>query len=477
MTQLPPGWAPALLGEVAATSLGKMLDSKRNTGANPVPYLRNINVRWGAFDLRDLLTMDIRPDELDRVLARRGDVIACEGGEPGRAAVWPHDEPIAIQKALHLIRPKAGIDPRFLALLLRYQASSGQLDRLFTGTTIKHLPQEKLRLVEVPIPPTCEQERIVVAIEEAFSLLDAGETALHNTRTRLKRMRDSVLTAAVTGQLVPQDPTDTPATSRLVAIGCECPEQAPKALPRGWAVACLSALLAETIGGVWGSDPGTDEVDVRVIRVTEMRPDGSLDPTTAAKRSIKRSQLKSRELRIGDLLLEKSGGGPTRPVGRVGMVRGLESTAVCANFMQLLRADERLMTPAYLEVLLRAFHVAGGTAALQTATTNIRNLKMKDYFAQIHAVPPLEEQVRIVAEVERQFSFIETAERAVDSTLGRSAGLRRSVLKAAFEGRLVPQDPADEPASVLLERIAAERRAAAPSKRAPRGARGKVVAS
>ena len=75
-------------------------------------------------------------------------------------------------------------------------------------------------------------------------------------------------------------------------------------------------------------------------------------------------------------------------------------------------------------------------------------------------LPPTEEQRRIVAEVERQFSFIEACERAIDVGLARSAGLRRSVLKAAFEGKLVPQDPSDEPASVLLERIRAERAAA-----------------
>ncbi len=83
-------------------------------------------------------------------------------------------------------------------------------------------------------------------------------------------------------------------------------------------------------------------------------------------------------------------------------------------------------------------------------------------------VPPLEEQARIVAEVERQLSFVEACERAVDVGLARSAGLRRSVLKAAFEGRLVPQDPSDEPASVLLDRIRAERAAQPVAKRRAR---------
>lgn len=87
------------------------------------------------------------------------------------------------------------------------------------------------------------------------------------------------------------------------------------------------------------------------------------------------------------------------------------------------------------------------------------------------SLPPPEQQTRIVAEVDRQFSFVEACERAVDAGLARSAGLRRSVLKAAFEGRLVPQDPSDEPASVLLDRIRTERAAQpAPKRRARRTA-------
>ena len=165
MTELPPGWAMSSIGELTDTSLGKMLDAKQATGHHPTPYLRNVNVRWGTFDRSDVATMDIRPVELERVLARAGDVIVCEGGEPGRAAVWRRAEPIALQKALHRVRTGPCVCPDFLALLLRHQAESGELSRLFTGTTIKHLPQEKLRMVRVPVPPIHEQERIVEAIE------------------------------------------------------------------------------------------------------------------------------------------------------------------------------------------------------------------------------------------------------------------------------------------------------------------------
>src|SRR3546814_11974388 len=92
----------------------------------------------------------------------------------------------------------------YLALGLRAQASTGELARLFTGTTIKHLPQEKLRMVHVPLAPEPEQERIVAAIEEAFSKLDAGEDGLHMVRTLLNRMRDAEIGRALRRERVCQ---------------------------------------------------------------------------------------------------------------------------------------------------------------------------------------------------------------------------------------------------------------------------------
>lgn len=228
MTVLPEGWVFVSIGDLAMTSLGKMLDKKKATGQHPTPYLRNINVRWGAFELDDLAVMDIRPEELDRVLARPGDVIACEGGEPGRAAVWRGPGTIALQKALHRIRPANGVSPDYLAYLLWHLASSGRLEALFTGSTIKHLPQEKLRRVEVPLAPEREQIRIVERLDELLSQLDGAERQLSEAARRLGYalvprsdgvpLRRALLRQAFAGQLVPQDPSDEPASELLDRI-------------------------------------------------------------------------------------------------------------------------------------------------------------------------------------------------------------------------------------------------------------------
>lgn len=106
-------WAVRRMDEVAELSLGKMLDEKKNKG-EPLPYLANLNVRWGEFDLKDLRTMRFEGHEFERFSIRAGDIIMCEGGEPGRCALWKEEQSLMIQKALHRIRPKPAINSTFL---------------------------------------------------------------------------------------------------------------------------------------------------------------------------------------------------------------------------------------------------------------------------------------------------------------------------------------------------------------------------
>ena len=119
---LPKTWVATTVGAVSFMSLGKMLDTKTQTGKHPQPYLRNINVRWFSFELDDLAFMDIRPDEFERAAVVDGDLVVCEGGQPGRCAVWRR-EPMAIQKALHRVRPRSGISSDYLGLLLSWWVS------------------------------------------------------------------------------------------------------------------------------------------------------------------------------------------------------------------------------------------------------------------------------------------------------------------------------------------------------------------
>ena len=128
---------------------------------------------------------------------------------------------MVIQKALHRVRPVGGVSGDYLSLVLAWWAARPDYERYITGTTIKHIPKEKLRLIPVPLPPPEEQSRIVAEMERQVSFIEACERAADAGLARSAALRRSVLKAAFEGQLVPQDPTDEPASVLLDRIRAE----------------------------------------------------------------------------------------------------------------------------------------------------------------------------------------------------------------------------------------------------------------
>jgi type I restriction enzyme S subunit len=215
---LPDGWVWATTKQISESSLGKMLDQKRTAG-QPLPYLRNINVRWNGFDLSDLLEMPFKQDELDRYSLLPGDVLVCEGGEPGRSGVWPgNSQEIKYQKALHRVRLYGGITPRWVVFSLWNDANTGRLAKYFTGTTIKHFTGVSFERYPLPLPPLAEQQRIVAEVERHMSVIQAAENVVDANLKRAERMRQAILKRAFEGKLVPQDPSDEPASVLLERI-------------------------------------------------------------------------------------------------------------------------------------------------------------------------------------------------------------------------------------------------------------------
>jgi hypothetical protein len=326
-----------------------------------------------------------------------------------------------------------------------------------------HITRGRFDATPAPLPPLAEQERIVAAIEEAFSKLDAGEAGLRTVRQLLKRMRDAVLAAAVTGRLVPQDPTDTPATELLPCRGAVESKPEVPALPHGW----LRAHLADLIGpdglfvdGDWVESKDQDPVGgVRLTQLADIGVGNWRDRSNRFMTAASSERLGCTLLAPGDVLIARM----PEPLGRACQFPGDSRPCVTVVDVAIVRPDARSVDPAWLMWAINARPVRTQIESLKAGTTRKR-VSRKNLATVVLDVPPVAEQGRIVAELERQFSFLDACERAVEAGLKQSAALRRSVLKAAFEGHLVAQDPTDEPASVLLERIRAER-AAAPKPR------------
>lgn len=195
-------WEMVKLGDVAEMCLGKMLDKNKNKGTFQ-PYLRNVNVRWGQFDLDDLLEMKFEESEKDKYGIRKGDLIMCEGGEPGRCAIWNSDiQNMKIQKALHRIRLNNNVLNKYVYFLFVLYAQNGVLGKYFTGTTIKHLTGQSLKSVDFPLPPLSEQQRIVAEIESRLSQASAAEESIGKALQQAEALRQSILKKAFNGELI-----------------------------------------------------------------------------------------------------------------------------------------------------------------------------------------------------------------------------------------------------------------------------------
>ena len=202
LPELPEGWVWATVQQLAEVRLGKMLDKQKHKTGSELPYLRNINVRWSSVETGDLLTMYFEDDELDRYGLRCGDVLVCEGGEPGRAAMWDGRVPtMKYQKALHRVRFVPGYDGGLLVAYLEYLAKSGRLERWFTGSTIKHFTGESFASLPIPLPPIAEQGLIIEEIERLLSLADEADAQVNANLQRTERLRQSILSKVFSGNM------------------------------------------------------------------------------------------------------------------------------------------------------------------------------------------------------------------------------------------------------------------------------------
>ncbi|PKN13105.1 MAG: hypothetical protein CVU69_03665 [Deltaproteobacteria bacterium HGW-Deltaproteobacteria-4] len=323
-----------------------------------------------------------------------------------------------------------------------------------------------LRKFSLPIAPMAQQTRIVAEIEKQFSRLDEAVSNLKRVKANLKRYKAAVLKAAVEGKITEewrkQHPDVEPADKLLERILSERRKVVGKfkesveldtinlsELPTGWVWARYGQVGRLNLGRQRAPKYHTGANMRKYLRVQNVFED-RIDLSDVMEMDFPPDDFEKYELKTGDLLLNE--GQSPELLGRPAIYRGELPGACFTNTLIRFRAVEGVSVEFAL-IVSRHNMRAGRFVDEGTITTNIAHLSLGRLSTVEFPLPPYTEQLRIVAEVERCLTIVANAEAQVDANLRRADRLRQSILKQAFSGQLVHQDPNDEPASVLLERI------------------------
>ncbi len=510
LPSLPPGWCWTTLATIACIDGGITKDQKRQRTPTmrEVPYLRVANVQRGYLDLGEIKSILADSEEIEALRLLPGDILFTEGGDRdklGRGWVWNGEiEGCIHQNHIFRARPCLPlVEPKFVSFHGNF---FGQKWFTRTGkqtTNLASINKGVLSRFPVPLAPLNEQRRIVSRMEELFSDLDAGVAALERASAKLRRYRAAVLKAAVEGRLTAEwrarRSGTEPASKLLDRILSERRRQweadqeakfaaVDKAPPKNWREKYVEALPPDTsnlpelpdswcwarldqlivyLRNGYFQKPTDDPGGVRVLRINSVRP---MRVDLAEVRYLKDvpNDVSGYYVEDGDLLFTRYNGSRDL-LGVVGMVRGCSEATLHPD--KLIRVKAAPFTPLndYLELACNVGpsrrHMEGRarTTAGQTGISggDIRDMPIP--------LPPKDEQHQLLALVAERLSHIAAAESQIEADLRRSVRLRQSILKRAFEGKLVPQDPQDEPASALLERIKAERQVGSVSRPSANG--------
>lgn len=452
MSELPEGWADSFLGDVASFVMGQAPSGKDcNTDG-----VGTVFVKAGEFGSSEPIVREWTTAPLK--FAKKGDVLICVVGATAGKINLAID--CAIGRSVAAIRPETEISQKYI-----YYFLAGQVERLRKGSTGSAqgvISKPDLAGINIPLPPLAEQTRIAANLDELLAQVDTLKARIDAIPALLKRFRQSVLAAAVSGRL-----TEEWRAQHVgwVDEGSPTTVRASSSLPLGWS----SKTAGDICGFITkGTTPSKEKMtaghgEVPYIKVYNLTFTGALDfsiDPTFVDSSTHSTDLKRSIVKPGDVLMNIVG----PPLGKVSIVPATYPEWNINQAIARFRAGDEI-SAAYLALCLRTEVVLSHAVSRAKATAGQFNLTLEICRELPLPVPTEEEQTEIVRRVEQLFAFADQLEAKVASAKSRIDHLTQSILAKAFRGELVPQDPNDEPANVLLERIKAQRAAAPKSRR------------
>ncbi len=485
-SRLPSGWATVRIDQAGAVRLGRQRSPDKHTGRYATKYVRAANIRPEGLDLTDLLEMDFTPAERAIFALHVGDVLLTEASgsaaQVGRAALWRGEiDDCCYQNTVIRFRPHVTL-PEYALVVFRHYGASGVLAGAARGVGIQHLGASRFAELAFPLPPLSEQRRIAEVTERRLGEIREADERLRSALTHLREQVREILAAAASGELVerstaaagpegpivPEASASLPGRSQSTIQGSlfdsvervtgKTDEFAGR-LPPGWRWARVEDVGEVTLGRQ-RSPRQQHGMHMRpYLRVANVFED-RIDTSDIFEMNFEPEEVATYALKFGDILLNE--GQSPELVGRPAMYRDEVPGACFQNTLIRFRAGPSV-DPNYVLLIFRHFMHAGVFRQIARWSTNIAHLGLERFRALPFPLPPLEEQRRIADEARRRLDAAGAQADAIRASLARLPEMERELLAAAVAGELTPQDPSEERASSLLERLGPPPRETAPA--------------
>ena len=435
MSELPKGWTHAALGDLAEFTNGKAFKKGEwlETG-KPIIRIQNLNNKNAPFNYAD-------DSHEERFLVRKGDLLVSWSASLG-VYFW-HGDDAWLNQHIFRVHSLLGCDKGFLKYAI--EISIDDFYAKAHGMGMVHITKGNFESHLVPLPPLGEQTRIATKLDELLAQVDTLKARIDGIPALLKRFRQSVLAAAVSGQLT---------------RSCDGID-----LPFNWQQIPFSTVINDLrYGTAQKCDYGAGSVGV--LRIPNIGENGiKIDDLKSS--DFTETEIAKLSLQKGDVVLIRSNGS-VELVGKSAVISDKEEGLLFAGYLIRVRLDTKKALPEYVNFWLKSPSTRQVIEVTARSTSGVNNINSEEIKSLMLTLPTLAEQTEIVHRVEQLFAFADQLEAKVNEAQARIDRLTQSILAKAFRGELVPQDPNDEPASELLARIQAQRASAPKAKRGRR---------
>ena len=423
--EIPSKWVWCNLGMLFSHNTGKALNASKTDGAS-LTYITTSNVYWNSFELGNLKIMPFTDSEIEKCTVKKGDLLVCEGGDIGRAAIWQFENEIRIQNHLHRLRPYDRIYTKFYYYIMYLYKANGRING--NGIGLQGLSSNALHNIIVPVPPVEEQKRIVDSIDSVLSLIEQIESHKQNLSSQIDNIKSKILDLAIRGKLVPQDSNDEPASVLLERIRAEKEELIKQGkikrnkkesvifkgsdnsyyqdLPSNWIKIRLSTISEIITKGTTprGGKVAYSQSGIGFLRAENIAGYDKLDLSNLNYIDEKshNNYLKRSILKENDILITIAG-----TLGRTAIVTQQALPLNTNQAVAIVRlVNNRLINVKYLVYALNSPIIKSDLLA-KSVDMAIPNLSLENIADCNISLPPLSEQKQIVDEIEKIFAILD----------------------------------------------------------------------